>query len=309
MHISVVIPVYRAENIVSELVTRLLNELTKITDDFEIILVEDCGHDNSWENVLIESRKNSRVKGIKLSRNFGQHHAITAGLDACKGDWIVVMDCDLQDRPEEIPHLYNEAQKGFDIVFARRVERQDSFIKTQTSKLFYNVFSYLSGITQDGTIANFGIYSRKVIDSINSMRESMRAFSSMARWVGFKKTAINVTHAERFEGKTSYNWNRLINLALDIAIAYSDKPLKLAIKLGFSIAAFSLLYAIYNVFAYLTGIITVSGYTSLIVSIWFLSGLIIFILGIVGLYIGKTFEGVKNRPLYLIDKKSDNFKI
>ncbi len=304
MYISVVSPVYRAENIVPELVSRLKVELSKITQDFEIILVEDCGPDNSWDKVLIETANDQRVKGIKLSRNFGQHHAITAGLDASKGDWIIVMDCDLQDRPEEIQNLYNEAQKGFDIVFARRVERQDKFIKTFTSKLFYKVFSYLSGIEQDGTIANFGIYSRKVINSINSMRESMRAFSPMARWVGFKKTAIDVTHAERFEGNTSYNWNKLINLALDIAIAYSDKPLKLAIKLGFSIALFSLLYAIYNVFAYLTGIITVSGYASIIISIWFLSGLIIFILGIVGLYIGKTFEGMKQRPLYLIDEKT-----
>jgi dolichol-phosphate mannosyltransferase len=304
MHISVVSPVYRAENIIAELVRRLLVELSKITNDFEIILVEDCGPDNSWLKVLEETKKDPRVKGIKLSRNFGQHHAITAGLDASGGDWIIVMDCDLQDRPEEVPHLYNEAQKGFDIVFARRVERQDRFIKTFTSKMFYKVFSYLSGIEQDGTIANFGIYSRKVINSINSMRESMRAFSPMARWVGFKKTAIDVTHAERFEGNTSYNWNKLINLALDIAIAYSDKPLKLAIKLGFSISLFSLLYAIYNVFAYITGIITVNGYASIIVSIWFLSGLIIFILGIVGLYIGKTFEGMKQRPLYLIDERT-----
>jgi len=304
MHISVVSPVYRAENIIAELVRRLLVELSKITNDFEIILVEDFGPDNSWLKVLEETKKDPRVKGIKLSRNFGQHHAITAGLDASSGDWIIVMDCDLQDRPEEVPHLYNEAQKGFDIVFARRVERQDRFIKTFTSKMFYKVFSYLSGIEQDGTIANFGIYSRKVINSINSMRESMRAFSPMARWVGFKKTAIDVTHAERFEGNTSYNWNKLINLALDIAIAYSDKPLKLAIKLGFSISLFSLLYAIYNVFAYITGIITVNGYASIIVSIWFLSGLIIFILGIVGLYIGKTFEGMKQRPLYLIDERT-----
>jgi len=304
MHISVVSPVYRAENIVAELVRRLIVELSKITNDFEIILVEDCGPDYSWLKIVEETKKDQRVKGIKLSRNFGQHHAITAGLDASSGDWIIVMDCDLQDRPEEAPRLYNEAQKGFDIVFARRAERQDRFIKTFTSKMFYKVFSYLSGIEQDGTIANFGIYSRKVINSINSMRESMRAFSPMARWVGFNKTAIDVTHAERYEGNTSYNWNKLINLALDIAIAYSDKPLKLAIKLGFSISLFSLLYAIYNVFAYMTGIITVNGYASIVVSIWFLSGLIIFILGIVGLYIGKTFEGMKQRPLYLIDERT-----
>jgi glycosyltransferase involved in cell wall biosynthesis len=301
---SIVSPVYKAEGMVQLLVNRIVNSVSLISSNFEIILVDDGSPDSSWKEITEMCSTDSRVKGIKLSRNFGQHHAITAGLDASIGDWIIVMDCDLQDRPEEIQNLYNEAQKGFDIVFARRVERQDRFIKTFTSKLFYKVFSYLSGIEQDGTIANFGIYSRKVINSINSMREPMRAFSPMARWVGFKKTAIDVTHAERFAGKTSYNWSKLIDLALDIAIAYSDKPLKLAIKLGFSISILSLLYAIYNVFAYLAGIITVSGYASLIISIWFLSGLIIFILGIVGLYIGKTFDGIKQRPLYLIDKQT-----
>ena len=133
MHISVVSPIYKAENIISELVSRLQFELSKITDDFEIILVEDCGPDNSWEQVLIESNKDNRVKGIKLSRNFGQHHAITAGLDASKGDWVVVMDCDLQDRPEEIINLYNEAKKGFDIVFCFKIFRS-WFFKIQTCK-------------------------------------------------------------------------------------------------------------------------------------------------------------------------------
>jgi len=132
----------------------------------------------------------------------------------------------------------------------------------------------------------------------------MRAFSPMARWVGFNKTHLDVIHAERFEGKSSYNWEKLINLALDIAISYSDKPLKLVIKTGLCISFLSVLYVLYALFAYFTGIFKVKGYTSLIVSIWFLAGLIIFILGVIGLYLGKTFEGVKNRPLYLVDKKT-----
>lgn len=304
MKLSIVSPVYQAERIVEELIKRIKLAVEQITGDYEIILVEDFSPDNSWEKIAALASTDSRIKGIKLSRNFGQHHAITAGLDACSGEWVVVMDCDLQDRPEEIISLYNKAQEGFDIVFARRVNRQDGFIKKQTSVLFYKLFSYLSGVPQDGTIANFGIYHKKVIAAINTMREPMRAFSPMARWVGFNKTAIDVKHDERFEGKSSYNWSRLINLALDIALAYSDKPLRMVIKTGFIISSLSILYALLNVIFFFSGIIKVSGFASLIISIWFLSGLIIFILGIIGLYIGKTFDGIKNRPLYIVNKKT-----
>lgn len=305
MRISIVSPVYRAELIVDELVRRIKLALDPLTQEYEIILVEDCGPDNSWNKIVENARLDHRVKGIKLSRNFGQHHAITAGLDHCSGDWVVVMDCDLQDRPEEIIPLYEKAMEGYDIVFARRVNRMDGFFKKLTSRLFYKAFSYLSGVPQDGTIANFGIYSRKVVLAINSMREPMRAFSPMARWVGFSKTAIDVKHDERFAGTSSYNWPRLINLALDIALAYSDKPLRMVIKTGFVISSLAILYALLNLYLYFSGAILVSGFASLIISIWFLSGLIIFILGIVGLYIGKTFDGIKNRPLYLVDKRTD----
>jgi polyisoprenyl-phosphate glycosyltransferase len=304
--LSIVSPVYKAEKIIDELVARLTAELSKITDSYEIVLVEDAGPDNSWDKIVENCKKDPHVKGIKFSRNFGQHHAITAGLDYCVGEWVVVMDCDLQDRPEEIINLYTEAQKGYDIVYARRKQRQDKFMKRMTSQLFYFVFSYLSGSKQDGTVANFGIYHRKVIDAINTMREPLRVFSAMSRWVGFKHSSIDVEHASRFEGTTSYNWSRLIDFALDYAISYSQKPLKLAVRLGLTISCLSVLYTIYVIIAYYSGIITQAGYTSLIISIWFLSGLIIFILGIIGLYVGKTFEGIKNRPIYIINKK-ENF--
>jgi glycosyltransferase involved in cell wall biosynthesis len=306
MEISIVIPVYRAELIVDELVSRLCASLNSITSQYEIILVDDCGPDKSWDKIVANAANNNKIIGIRLSRNFGQHHAITAGLDKSTGNWVVVMDCDLQDQPEEIAKLYAKAKEGYDIVFARRAQRQDTFFKRFTSQLFYKGFAYLSGIPQDGTIGNFGIYNRKVIDAINSMREPMRAFAPMARWVGFNRTAIDVAHAERFEGSSSYNWSRLITLALDIAMAYSDKPLKLTVKLGIGISFLSVLYTLYNIVLYNMGIIKLSGYTSLIVSIWFLSGLTIFTLGILGLYLGKVFEGIKDRPLYIIDKTTNS---
>jgi glycosyltransferase involved in cell wall biosynthesis len=303
MKISIVSPIYKASNILDELVRRISISVETITQDYEIILVEDGCPQNSWEKIEALASDNPQIKGIKLSRNFGQHHAITAGLDHAKGDWVVVMDCDLQDRPEEIPKLYHKALEDFDIVFARRVVRQDGFFKKLSSKLFYKAFSYLSGIEQDGTIGNFGIYSKNVINAINTMREPMRAFLPMAKWVGFNKTSVDVEHRERFEGKTSYNWNKLMNLALDIALAYSDKPLKLTVKLGFTLSFFSIIFALISVIRFYTGDITMSGYTSLIVSIWFLSGLLVFILGIVGLYISKIFDSVKARPLYIISKQ------
>lgn len=300
--ISIVSPVYRAEKIVDKLVERISEEVSKITENFEIILVEDGSPDDSWEAIERNCQKDTRVKGIKLSRNFGQHYAITAGLDAAKGKWIVVMDCDLQDRPEEIINLYTKALEGYDIVLASRHQRQDTFFKKLFSKLFYKVLSYLTGTEQDPTIANFGIYSNKVIDSISKMRESIRYFPTMVRWVGFCRIKINVEHASRDEGSTSYNFSRLFNLALDIILAYSDRPIRLTIKLGFIISFISFCFAIITILQYLLGVISVSGYASLIISIWFFSGLIMTTLGIVGLYVGKTFEGVKNRPIYITEK-------
>jgi dolichol-phosphate mannosyltransferase len=162
----------------------------------------------------------------------------------------------------------------------------------------------MSGIEQDGTIGNFGIYSNRVIEEVKKLKEPLRAFPPMVKWVGFKSISIDVEHALRFEGKTSYNLSKLINLALDIALAYSDKPLKLTVKTGFLISIFSIIFAVISVIRYYLGDITMSGYTSLIVSIWFLSGLMIFILGIVGLYISKIFDGVKSRPLYIVESKT-----
>lgn len=306
MYLSVISPVYKAEKIVDLLIKRIIQEVSKITEDFEIILVEDGSPDDSWQRINDNCTRDNRIKGIKLSRNFGQHYAITAGLDYAKGQWVVVMDCDLQDLPEEIPNLYQKAIEGYSIVLARRDNRQDSFIKKLSSRIFYKVLSYLSGVKHDSTIANFGIYSMEVIEAILKMRESIRYFPTMISWVGFNKCTINVKHAARAEGKTSYNFNKLLKLALDIILAYSDKPIRLTIQLGLIISFISIILTFFTVFFYLKGNIIVPGYTSLIISVWFLSGIIVSILGMIGLYIGKTFEGVKNRPLYIIEKIQEN---
>lgn len=299
--ISVVSPIYHAEKTIDELILLIEEQLKLITESYEIILVNDFSSDNSWLVIENNCQHNNKVVGINLSRNFGQHYAITAGLDHCKGEWVFVMDCDLQDRPDQMMKLYEKALEGFDIVQGRRENRKDSFIKRLFSKLFYKVLAYLSGYSQQSTIANFGIYNRKVIQSVISMRESIRFFPVMIAWVGFKKTSIEIEHSIRNEGKSNYTFKKLCNLALDIVLAYSDKPLRIIIKLGLYTSFLSFAVFIYNIYKYITGQIVVLGYLSLIVSIWFLAGLIMLMLGVVGLYVGKTFERTKNRPLYIIE--------
>lgn len=297
---SVVSPVYRAEKILPKLVERIEKSILPITENFEIILVVDASPDNSWQVIQEIAKSNSRVKGILFSRNFGQHRAITAGLDYAQGEWIIVMDCDLQDQPEEIPNLYKKALEGYEVVLARRHSRKDTFLKRTFSKLFYKTLSFLTGIKHDPTVANFGIYHKKVIDTIKNMREHIRFFPVMVYWVGFKQTKLDVEHAEREEGKSSYSFKRLLKLALDIILAYSEKPLILIIQMGLSISVMAFLFGIIMLIRYWLGKIIVPGYTSLIISVWFFSGLIIAVLGVVGLYVGKTFEGVKQRPLYVV---------
>lgn len=300
--LSVVSPVYRGANVIDELVERVIKSVEKITNNYEIILVEDDGPDDSWQKITQICSANIKVKGIKLSRNFGQHYAITAGLDHASGEWIIVMDCDLQDLPEEIPNLYQKALEGFEIVYARRTMRQDGFFKRASSKIFYTVFSYLTDTKQDHTIANFGIYHKNVVTAILSMKDHIRYFPTMSRWVGFNKSSINVAHGKN-EEKSTYTVGKLLQLAFDNMIAFSDKPLRLAVKLGIFISVISFCVGIYYLWLYFSGRILVPGFASTLISIWFLSGIIISILGISGLYIGKIFEAVKQRPTYIITKK------
>ena len=299
-HISVVIPVYKAEDCLYVLYKRLADSLETITQDFELILVEDCGGDRSWDIIIELAKTDSRVKGIQFSRNFGQHYGITAGLDHCDGDWVVVMDCDLQDRPEEISRLYEKAQEGYDLVVGLRKKRHDSYFKKLTSKLFFAIFSYLTDSKVDNRLGNFGIYSKKVIQNIVKLREQNRSFGLFAIWVGFNRAEIFIEHSHRKYGKSSYNFQRRISLAIDSITAYSNKLLVIFVELGLFISFISLLCAVLLVIQYIIWGIPVVGWTSLIVSIYLMSGLIIFIIGIVGIYIGKIFSEVKGRPLYII---------
>lgn len=303
MQLSIVSPVYHGEKMVEQLVERISKSVSTITPDYEIILVNDASPDNSWLKIKELCANNNRVKGINLSRNFGQHYAISAGLSLCSGEWIVVMDCDLQDRPEEIPHLYNKAQEGFDIVYARRVVRHDGFFKRISSKIFHSVFDWLSGIKTDSSISNFGVYNKIVIDEYNKMGEVARSFDSLIKYLGFNTATVDVKHDSRGEGKSSYTFKKLISLSFDVMISNTNKPLKMAIGFGFFMSFISFCLAVFNVIAKYVGNIGVEGYTSTVFSIWFVGGILLMMLGILGLYVGKIFDQVKQRPIFVIREK------
>jgi glycosyltransferase involved in cell wall biosynthesis len=304
--ISVVSPVYQAAQIVPQLVSEVSSALTELTDSFEIILVDDRSRDDSWNAIKRECKHSSHVKGLRLSRNFGQHSAITAGLCLAKGDWIVVMDCDLQDRPDQISILYNKALEGYDVVFARRRVRRDSRLKRLSSLAFYSVFSYLTETTQDAAIANFGIYNKKVIKAILDMDDNIRYFPAMVQWVGFQSTRVDVEHSSRSYGTSAYSLNKLLRLAINNIISFSDKPLRLVAQGGLILSAVSVSIGLFYLVGFLLGIIKVAGYASLIISIWLTAGINIFVLGLVGIYVGKAFEKIKGRPIYIIDEGVNN---
>ncbi len=301
--ISIVSPVYRAEKILPVLVSEINLVMERIGEDYEIILVDDRSPDNSWEVMKVLSSQNPKIKSIRLSRNFGQHSAIFAGLTKTKGDWVVVMDCDMQDQPKEIAKLYKKALEGYDIVLGQRENRKDKFLKKLSSKLFYKVFNYLSGGRFNNEIGNFGIYKKKVIDSILNINDYIKFFPLFINWVGFKSTSIPIEHSSREEGKSSYSISRLLKLAFNVIISFSDKPLRLFINFGLGISILSFILGIYYLYLAVTHRITQPGFSSLILSIWFLSGIIISCIGIVGVYLGKTFDQTKNRPTFIIDEE------
>lgn len=305
VEISVVIPVFKAERFLEELYNRLTESLSSITDSYEIILVEDAGPDSSWEKIVKLAARDEKIHGIQFSRNFGQHYGITAGLDVCKGNWVVVMDCDLQDKPEDIPRLYNKACKGYDVVVGKRKGRSASFFRKIIVNIFYSIFSYLSGINYDGSVGNFRIMSRDVVGNVCKFREQLRFFGVMVDWLGYPTESIEIEQDESARGETSYTYRKLLSLAFGAIIAYSDKPLWLAVKLGFFVSAVSVFSGLHIVYRYFSLGVPVEGWSSLMVSVFFLGGIIIALMGIIGVYLGKTFDEVKRRPLYIVRRMTE----
>lgn len=301
-HLSVVVPVFNEGSIIVELVKRVKTNLKLITDDFEIILVDDGSEDETWKFIENETRQEKRVKGIKLSRNFGHHYAITAGLHNSSGEWVVVMDGDLQDRPEVIPQLYKKSQDGFDVVFVSRQNRPEKLYYRIAQKVFYWTLRKLSGIDFDSRQANFSIINKKVVKAFKDFPENARFYGSTIRWLGFNRTFILADHGVRYSGKPSYTFKKRVKLALDIILSFSERPLKFAIGLGLLMSSISIFLALWIVYGTFNWGYTVTGWSSGIVSILFSSGIILTVLGIIGIYLGRIFQEVKGRPLFIISE-------
>lgn len=302
--ISVVSPVYRAEKIVPELVRRISEEVSKITPNFEILLVEDGSPDNSWAAIETACKTDNKVKGIKLSRNFGQHHAITAGIELARGEYVVVMDCDLQDDPIYIAKLYEQAQAGFDIIYTRKAERKHSFWKNITAGIFNRIFNYLidnKNNQASGNVGSFSMLSRKAVNAFCAVTEYQRHYLMVLRWLGFDSTYVEIEHKARFEGKSSYTLSKLLAHALNGITSQSDKLLRINVTIGIFLSLLSFLSILVIIILYFTNGF-MSGWASLITVILFSTGVLLTSIGISGIYIGKTFEQTKNRPKYLIDR-------
>ncbi len=276
-------------------------------DDYEIIIINDCSPDGDWNEIVNLCKKDKKVKGLNLSRNFGQHRAITAGLDSSSGDVVVVMDCDLQDQPEELPKLYEKLKEGYDVVFAKRIDRKDSKIKITLSKIYKKIFNYLADVHLDNTIGNYCIMRRSVVDGISSLRESTRSHTLFTLWLGFDIAYVDIEHAPRFRGKSAYNFWSYLSHTTDIILYQSNAPLKILVIVGIVLSILSILIGVILIYNHIVYAKYLEGWTSIMVTLFFVTGLLMATLGLVGLYIGKIFDEVKGRPIYYV-KERVNFE-
>lgn len=304
VEISIIVAVYGCGSCLETLYERLSKSLKKISPNFEIIFINDSSPDNSWEIIKYLGKLDKRVKGINFSRNFGQHYAISAGFDYAKGNWVVSMDCDLQDAPEEIPNLYKKAKEGYDIVYAKSKFRSNkNIISNIYRKIYFKLQDFLSQNKYETTNLSFYILKNIVRDNIVKYRESSRQISNIIREQGFNIIGLEVNHSERQDGKSSYTFFKRLNLAIVGLIAYPSILLKASFLIGFFISFLSFFSGIYLSIIKFFGKQSLDGWTSLITVILFSTGLILMFLGIVGMYIEQVFLEVKNRPLYIVKEE------
>jgi len=301
-HLSIVIPVYNESSLIDELVKKVKTNIKLISENYEIIIVDDGSQDNTWDLIENEAKSENRIKGIKLSKNFGHHYAITAGIHNSIGEWVVVMDGDLQDRPEVIPDLYKKANEGFDVVFVSRQNRPEKLYYRIAQKIFYKILRVMSGLDYNSKQANFSIIHRRVANAFNKFSEKDRFYGSIVKLLGFRVAEVRADHGRRFAGRPSYTLKKRIKLAIDIIIGLSDKPLKFATRCAFIAALLSTFY-LFTIF----GVLSKTNYSipsnmHLTALILFLTCILSFVLGVIGVYIGRIYFEVKKRPLYIISE-------
>jgi glycosyltransferase involved in cell wall biosynthesis len=303
IELSVVVPVYGCGGCLDALYDRLTASVSQMTERYELVLVDDRSIDDGWSVLQRLARADARVRALRLSRNFGQDAAITAGLSEARGAWVVVMDCDLQEGPEDIPRLWTAAQEGYDVVRTIRRGRRHAPLKRWGSRL-YRRLTFETDTRAD--YSTLSLISRRVVNAYLSLNDQDREYMITLDWLGFSDVAVEIAHSDRHSGKSTYTVSRLFRVALNGMFFRSTLMLRLVILAGFIVALIGLGVAAFEIIDYIVGPNkTVPGYTSLAVLLLVLAGVIIISIGVVGLYVGRVFQQVKNRPLYVIDSRAE----
>jgi glycosyltransferase involved in cell wall biosynthesis len=300
--ISVVLPVFEEEAILATLHQRVTAALSCLGLSYEIIFVNDGSRDGSWVRILELGGSDPHVCAVNLSRNFGHQIAITAGIELSRGDVVVVMDSDLQDPPELIPELYAKYREGFDVVYAQRRTREgETWFKNVTAKLFYRLIHRMAAIDIPVDTGDFRLMSRRVVEDLKRLQERHRFVRGLVTWVGYNQAAVQYDRASRSGGATKYPLGKMIRFALDGFTGFSSQPLRFSTTVGAGLALASLAVMVgLTIYKLAGGQGIVTGWTSTIVAVLFLGGVQLLAIGILGEYIGRIYEEVKNRPLYLI---------
>ncbi len=300
---SLVIPIYNEFEVLPELLKRVRALLDRLDGPAEAIFVDDGSRDRSADVLHGAIREEPRFRLIEFSRNFGHQIAISAGMDAASGDAVVVMDADLQDPPELVLDMVAKWKEGYEIVYARRVRREgETWFKRVSANLFYRFLEAMTSVKIPRDVGDFRLVGRKALETFKSMPEHDRFVRGMFSWMGFKQTAIDFERPARLHGETKYPLRKMMRLAVNGIVSFSDRPLRMALWGGLVVSALALLYGAYAVAAWALGFRVIEGWTSTVLVISFLSGVNLFVLGVVGLYIGGIFSEVKRRPLYVVDR-------
>ncbi len=301
--LSIIVPIYNEEKIIQELYQRITYTAKTITDNYEILFINDGSRDTSLMHLVAISQQDEKAFFIDFSRNFGHQIAVTAGIDLCRGNAAVIIDGDLQDPPELIPEMYKKHQEGFNVVYGKRLERQgESFFKRITAKAFYRILRKLTAIEIPLDTGDFRLIDRKIIECLKQMPEKNKFLRGQIAWLGFKQTAVTFTRNERKYGTSGYPLGKMISFALDGITGFSNKPLTFVTRLGFIISGFSALIILYAIFSHYCLRETITGWTSLIISSMFIGGVQLISIGIIGEYISRINNNILNRPLYVIQK-------
>jgi glycosyltransferase involved in cell wall biosynthesis len=296
---SIVVPIHNEEETLRELHRRLSSLLDSLDGPAEVILIDDGSTDSSYLLLLDIHRLDPRFKVVLLSRNFGHQIAITAGLDLAAGDAVVVMDADLQHPPEVIPEMAKHWRDGYEVVYGVMQQRTESWFKRRTARAFYRLLSRLTDVQVPPAAGDFRLVDRKALDAFRTMRERNRYIRGMFSWIGYRQVGVPYECPPRFAGRSKYTLSRMVRLALDGIVGFSNLPLQLVLNAGFAVSAASFLVGIFAVAAKAAGVFAVPGWASIVVIVSFMGGVQLVVLGVMGEYVARIYDEVRLRPLYL----------